>query len=245
KSVDEKEHGWPSEVCGPSAIAFDDGWIVPKELTVEEIKEITNNFVKTAKLALKAGFDFVEIHGAHGYLISSFLSSTSNQRTDQYGGSFENRIRLLLDVVKNVRAVWPKQKPLAVRLSCDEWYDNKGWNIDDTVKLVRHLIDLGVDMIDCSSGGNNPKQKIAIKPGYQVHFAEKVKSTYGNKVTVGAVGLLTEPQQCNNIIKNKQADVVLLARQLLRDPNFVLNAAAALNADISHPPQYQRWLGRL
>lgn len=225
------------QVVAPSAIKFSDVYPMPRELSVAEIHAITQKFADAAVRSDKAGFDVLEIHGAHGYLISEFLSPTANKRTDEYGGSFENRARFLYETVKAVRAVWPDHKPLFVRLSCEEWVDD-GWHIQDTIAVTKELRLLGVDLLDCSSGGINSKQKIAVGPGYQVPFAEAVRKATG--ISTGAVGAITEPEQAEQILRSEQADLILLARVLLREPRWAYRAAWELGADIEWVAQAER-----
>jgi 2,4-dienoyl-CoA reductase-like NADH-dependent reductase (Old Yellow Enzyme family) len=231
------ERGW--QVVGPSPLPFQEGWQTPHELTLEEIREIQQAFRATANRALQAGFRVLEIHGAHGYLINNFLSPLSNQRKDQYGGSFQNRTRFLLETVKCVREVWPEHLPLFVRLSATDWAE-KGWTVEDSVELAKLLKPEGVDLIDCSSGGNTPKAVIPVGPGYQVPLAEKVKRESG--VATAAVGMISEPFQADQIIRNGQADLVLLAREFLREPNWPLRAAKMLHfrGEAPLPAQYLR-----
>jgi 2,4-dienoyl-CoA reductase-like NADH-dependent reductase (Old Yellow Enzyme family) len=230
------EGAW--QTVSASAIPFTDGWHVPDALSPDEIVGIIRAFEAAARRSLEAGFQVVEIHGAHGYLLNQFLSTISNQRTDRYGGSFENRTRLLLEVVEATRAIWPAHLPLFVRLSCTEWVDG-GWSADDTVRLAPLLAERGVDLIDCSTGGNVATARIPMAPGYQVQFAERVRREAG--VVSGAVGLITAPELAEEIVANGRADAVLLARELLRDPYWPLHAAKALGADIDYwPPQYIR-----
>jgi 2,4-dienoyl-CoA reductase-like NADH-dependent reductase (Old Yellow Enzyme family) len=234
-SVPVTEGGWQTEA--PSPLPFAPASSVPAELTIPAIRRITQSFVATAKRALLAGFDVVELHAAHGYLIHEFLSPLSNQRTDEYGGKFENRTRLLLETARCVRDVWPENLPLFVRLSATDWAEG-GWTVDDSVAVARLLADIGVDVIDCSSGGAVPQQKIVLGPGYQVPFAERIKHEAG--VRTAAVGMITEPEQANQIIASGEADLVLLARQLLRDPYWPLHAAKQLGAEAPPPVQYAR-----
>jgi len=230
------EGAW--QTVSASAIPFTDGWHTPQALTLDEVGGIVRSFETAARRALEAGFQVVEIHGAHGYLLHQFLSPLSNHRTDRYGGSFENRTRLLLEVVEATRAVWPKQLPLFVRLSCTEWVED-GWSADDTVVLARLLSERGVDLIDCSTGGNVATARIPMAPGYQVQFAERVRREAG--VVSGAVGLISAPELAEEIVANGRADAVLLARELLRDPYWPLHAAKALGAEIDYwPAQYIR-----
>lgn len=229
KQLLPSEGGW--QTVAPSPIPYYDNELPPEELTEDGISRIINDFREAALRASKSGFQAVEIHAAHGYLISEFLSPLTNKRTDRFGGSFENRIRLLLMIVDAVKTVWDDNLPIIVRLSATEWAEG-GWDIHDTVKLAEILKERGVDIIDCSSGGNIPTQQIQIKPLYQVPFAEAVRKT---GIGVAAVGLITQPEEIERILQNKQADMVLLGRELLRNPYFPLNAA-----DMPFPEQYKR-----
>lgn len=231
----EHEGAWPT--LAPSAIAYKAGEPVPRMMTKEDIEKVIANFRTAAKRALEAGFKVIELHAAHGYLLNSFLSPLSNQRTDEYGGSFANRVRLLVQVVEEVRSVWPVHYPLFVRISATDWMDT-GWNENDSVALARLLKEKGVDLIDCSTGGNVSGAKIPVGHGYQVRFAETVKKQAG--IMTGAVGMITGAQQAESIIGSQQADIVLIARELLRDPYFPLHAAKELNADVKWPVQYER-----
>lgn len=233
-SADHK-NGW--ETFAPSAVPFAETEDAPTALDKAGIEKIKANFKAAAIRADKAGFDLIELHGAHGYLINQFLSPLSNKRTDEYGGSFENRIRFLLEVIDAVHEVWPAEKLLFVRISATEWVDG-GWDAEDSVALAKVLKTKGVDLVDCSTGGNSPLQQIPVKPGYQVEFAEKVKREAG--VLTGTVGLITTSKQAEEIISSGQADVVLLAREFLRDPHFPLRAAHELNVDVKWPDQYDR-----
>lgn len=227
--------GW--EPVGPSAVAYDSGYTTPHALSVGEIAEIVVAFRKSAHRALAAGFQIVEIHAAHGYLIHQFLSPLSNKRDDQYGGSFENRIRLALEVTKAVREVWPANLPLFCRVSASDWADG-GWDIGETVELSKRLKPLGVDLIDTSSAGLVPYQKIAVGFGYQIPFAEAIRRQA--EILTGAVGMITDGAQADTIINTGQADVVFLARELLRDPYWPRRAAQELHTKIEPPVQYQR-----
>jgi 2,4-dienoyl-CoA reductase-like NADH-dependent reductase (Old Yellow Enzyme family) len=233
--LSEAEGAW--QTVAPSPIPFHDADPVPHELTREEIAEIVAAFGAAAQRALQAGFELVEIHGAHGYLINEFLSPLSNHRTDEYGGSFENRIRFALEVTKSVREVWPARLPLFFRISATDWVD-RGWTVEDSVGLARRLKALGVDLIDCSSGGNSPLQKIPATPGYQVPFAERIRKDAG--IATAAVGLITKPEEANAVVTEGKADIVLLARKFLRDPYFPLQAAIALGEKPFSPIQYAR-----
>ncbi len=229
--------GWP--VVGASPIPFAEGYPVPEPLDAGAIAAVVAAFAAAARRALDAGFGAVEIHAAHGYLLHSFLSPLSNRRGDGYGGSFEHRIRLLCEVVEAVRQVWPGDRPLLVRVSATDWVEG-GWDGDDTVALARELAPLGVDLIDCSSGGNVPHARIPLAPGYQVPFAERVRREAG--MPSGAVGLITEPAQADAIVREGRADLVLLARQFLREPYWPLRAARELGRDdaVRWPEQYLR-----
>jgi 2,4-dienoyl-CoA reductase-like NADH-dependent reductase (Old Yellow Enzyme family) len=228
--------GWPT--IAPSAIPFGAELTkVPRAMTEADIVRVQNDFVAAAKRALTADFEWLELHAAHGYLFSEFLSPLANHRTDKYGGSFENRIRLLLDTTRAVRKIWPGNLPLAVRISAIDWKEG-GWQIEDSVALAKLLKAEGVDLMDCSSGGVVPDAKIAIKPGYQVPFAEKIRREAG--IATAAVGFITEAKQADDIVRNGQADVVLLARQMLVDPYWPAHAAKALGCKLPPPNQYAR-----
>jgi len=231
----DHENGWVT--FGPSALAFTEGEQAPQELDKAGIENVKTNFKAAAERALKAGFKVAEVHGAHGYLMHQFYSPLSNQRTDEYGGPFENRIRLLVEVTETVRGVWPADYPVFVRISSTDWTEG-GWTIEDSVKLAAILKEKNVDLIDSSSGGNVPKAAIPNKPGYQVEFAEQIKKQTG--ILTGAVGLITTPAQANEIVEKEQADLVLLAREMLRDPHFALRAAHELGQHIEWPAQYER-----
>ena len=235
--VSEADGGW--EPVGPSAIAFDDGWRVPHALAVDEIHAVQAAFVQAAHRALRAGFEWFELHAAHGYLAHEFLSPQSNTRTDEYGGSFENRIRFSLETATLLRDALPAHLPLTVRLSCTDWAEG-GWTLDESIALAKRLKSVGVDLIDCSSGGNLPHAKIAVGPGYQVPFAEAVKQ--GANIPTAAVGLITEPAQAEEIMGAGRADIVLLARASLRDPYWPAHAARELGQPeaVPAPPQYAR-----
>lgn len=235
KPVSVQDGGW--EPVGPSALAFDPGYNVPHALTVSEIGEIVGAFKKSAERALAAGFEVIEIHAAHGYLLHQFLSPLSNTRTDQYGGKFENRIHIVKQVVRTVREVWPQRLPLFVRVSATDWKEG-GWDLAQTIALARELKPLGVDLIDASSGGTALGVKIPLGPGYQTGFAEAIRKEAG--IATGAVGMITEPIQAETILATEQADLVFLARELLRDPYWPRRAAKALDVKIKAPVQYER-----
>jgi 2,4-dienoyl-CoA reductase-like NADH-dependent reductase (Old Yellow Enzyme family) len=228
------EGNW--QTVGASPIGYDD-WPAPHPLTVDEIAASVADWASAAARALAAGFDTVEVHAAHGYLLHQFLSPLTNTRTDEYGGRFDNRVRYPLEVVRAVRDVWPDDRPLLVRISAQDWAP-AGWTLEESIELARRLREAGVDLIDCSSGGLVPDQRITVGPGYQVPFAAAVRSQAG--IATGAVGLITEPVQAEKIVADGEADVVLLARELLRDPHWPLRAAAELGDDIDWPAQYLR-----
>lgn len=231
--------GW-APIRGASPIPFTERHATPEPLKVAELGGIAYAFRKGAERALEAGFQVVEIHGAHGYLLHSFLSPFSNQRTDDYGGSFENRTRLLREVVVAVREVWPDELPLFLRISSTDWLEG-GWTLDDSVALARMVGPLGVDLVDCSSGGGHPAAKPAVGPGYQTPFAERIRKEAG--IPTGAVGMITDSAQADHIIRTGQADLVLLGRELLRHPAWPLEAAKELGHDVEWPAQYRRAKG--
>jgi 2,4-dienoyl-CoA reductase-like NADH-dependent reductase (Old Yellow Enzyme family) len=234
----EAQGGWAP--IGPSALAYGGGLTkVPREMTRADITRVQDDFVAAAKRALAVGYEWLELHAAHGYLLHEFLSPLSNRRRDAYGGSFENRIRFAVETVRAVRAVWPERLPLTMRLSCTDWVDG-GWTIDESVELARRLKTDGVDLIDCSSGGGVHAAKVPAAPGFHVPLSERIKREAG--IATAVVGLITEPKQADAIVRESQADVVLLARELLRDPNWPLRAARTLgHAEVAQPPsQYAR-----
>jgi 2,4-dienoyl-CoA reductase-like NADH-dependent reductase (Old Yellow Enzyme family) len=233
--VPPADGGWTP--IAPSPVAFAPTYGVPREMTLADIHAIPVAFVAATERALAAGFRVVELHAAHGYLFGEFNSPLANLRTDDYGGSFENRTRLLRETVTAVRAALPPELPLFVRISASDWAPG-GWNIEDSVRLARVLATLGVDLIDASSGGTVAHQQIDLGPGYQVPFAERIKADAG--IATGAVGLITEAEQADAIIREERADIVLLARELLRDPYWPLRAASELNVDVQWPIQYTR-----
>ncbi|PBQ31119.1 NADPH dehydrogenase NamA [Sphingobacteriaceae bacterium] len=235
QAIGMNDGGW--ETVAPSAIAFKEGDPIPKELTKVEIKTLVKRFKDGAERALKAGFKIVELHGAHGYLIHEFLSPLSNTRTDNYGGSFENRTRFLRELVEAVRTVWPTELPLFVRLSATE-YAEGGWTEKDSIELAKVLKELDVDLIDCSTGGNVHGVKIELKPMYQTDLAESIRKN--SEIRTGAVGLITTAQEAESIIVDNRADLVFMARELLRDPYFPLHAAHELGQDVDWPDQYVR-----
>jgi len=234
--IPENKGGW-SNVVAPSALAFTDGYAMPRALSIDGIRNIVSAFAAAARRACEAGFRVIEIHAAHGYLIQEFLSPLSNQRTDAYGGSFENRTRILREIVAAVRGSWPEGAPLFVRISATDWIDG-GWDIEQSVELALQLKQLGVDVIDCSSGGNVLHAKIPAGPGYQTPFAEQIRREAN--ILTGAVGMITSPVQAEHIMVTGQADAVFIARELLRDPSWPLRAARELGQPISWPVQYLR-----
>lgn len=234
-AVAEKEGGW--QVIAPSDLKFAPDYPQPKEMTTSDIDEVVSAFAGAAQRSLDAGFDTVEIHAAHGYLLHEFLSPLSNRRTDEYGGSFENRIRIVLRVVEEVRRVWPERLPLFIRISSTEWVEN-GWDLEQSVELARRLKSSGVDLIDCSSGGNIATARIPAGPGYQTSFAERIRREAG--VATCAVGMITSPQQAEHILRTGQADLVALAREFLRDPHWPLKAAGELRSEGPWPNHYVR-----
>jgi 2,4-dienoyl-CoA reductase-like NADH-dependent reductase (Old Yellow Enzyme family) len=234
KPLTPAESGW--EALGPSALAFG-RYPVPRAMTLAEIRATVGDFERAARLSLDSGFDVVEIHGAHGYLLHSFCSPLSNLRTDEYGGTLENRMRLPLAVARAVRAAWPDDKPVFYRVSATDWHEG-GWDLAQTMALCRELKAIGVDLVDCSSGGNIHDQKIVLGPGYQVPFAAAIRREAS--VPTAAVGLITEAVQAEQIVAHGQADAVVLARALLRDPYWPRHAARALGVAMPWPDQYKR-----
>jgi 2,4-dienoyl-CoA reductase-like NADH-dependent reductase (Old Yellow Enzyme family) len=233
--TDEIQGAWST--VAPSAVPFRDSEPNPIALDKAGIEKVKADFKSAAVRAVAAGFKVAEIHAAHGYLLHQFYSPLSNQRTDEYGGSFENRIRLLLEVVDVVNEVWPADSPLFVRISATDWTEG-GWTEEDSVRLAHILKSKGVDLIDCSTGGNVPHAKIEVGPGYQVSYAESVKKETG--ILTGAVGMITTAEQAEEIVASGQADVVIIAREFLRDPYFPLHAAKTLGVDVKWPVQYER-----
>jgi 2,4-dienoyl-CoA reductase-like NADH-dependent reductase (Old Yellow Enzyme family) len=221
----------------PSAKPFDIGWPVPDELDRSGILDVVAAFRRAAARARAAGFQVIEIHAAHGYLIHEFLSPLTNRRTDEFGGSYDNRTRLLKQICRAVREVWPADHPLFVRVSSTDWAEG-GWRAEDTVALAHHLSSVGVDLVDCSSGGIAPGIAIPTGPGYQVPFSQQIKDT--TPMLTAAVGFITSPAQADQIIRNEQADLVLLGREMLRDPYWPLRAARELGREGAWPNQYLR-----
>lgn len=239
KHLTVAEGGW-DEVYAPSPVPLNDTTPPPLALTLEQIRKVVQDFRAAAARALEAGFKVIEIHAAHGYLIHEFLSPLTNTRTDAYGGSFENRIRLLQEIIMAVKEVWPAEFPLFVRLSATDWVEEAAasWTLSESIQLAEELKKLEVDLIDCSSGGNVPVQKIKPGPGYQTLFAQEIRRETG--IRTGAVGLITDPFQADHIIRTEQADMVFIAREFLRNPYFGLTAATDLHQEIKWPVQYER-----
>jgi 2,4-dienoyl-CoA reductase-like NADH-dependent reductase (Old Yellow Enzyme family) len=233
--LSDEQGGWAT--IGASPLPFTTGYRAPSAASVDDLEQIRRAFGAATLRSVQAGFRWLELHAAHGYLLHSFLSPLSNQRSDAYGGSFDNRIRFLLETCREVRALWPEALPLAVRLSCTDWVEG-GWTAEETVELARRLKPEGVDLIDCSSGGVVPHAKVPVAAGYQVQFAEAVRRQAG--VASGAVGLITEPAQAEAILAEGRADLVLLARAFLRDPYWALGAAKELGVPAAVPRQYLR-----
>ena len=228
--------GW-SNVVAPSPLRFAEDYQLPRELDPAGIREITRAFARAAERAREAGFQVIEIHAAHGYLLHEFLSPLSNHRQDSYGGSFANRTRMLREVVGAVREVWPERLPLFVRISATDWAEG-GWEIQESVELARQLGPLGVDLIDCSSGGTLPHVQMPVGPGYQTPFSERIRREAG--IATGAVGMITAAAQADHILRTGQADLILMAREFLRDPYWPLHAARELGSPTSWPVQYLR-----
>lgn len=236
KPLSVADGGW-TPILSASALAFNDGYQISAALNAAQIAEIVAAFADAARRALQAGFEVVELHGAHGYLVNEFLSPLSNERTDEYGGSFENRTRFLREIIEAVRKVWPERLPLFLRISSTDWMEG-GWTGEDSIALAKVVKTLGVDLIDCSSGGTSPLAKIPLGAGYQIPFANSIRR-HAN-IATGAVGMITEPMQADQIIRNEQADMVIMAREFLRDPYWPLHAAAKLHQEITWPLQYER-----
>lgn len=234
--LEPDEGGW--KPVGPSAVPYRRDGLVPRAMTKAEIRETIEASADSAARALRAGFKVLEIHGAHGYLIHSFLSPLSNHRNDAYGGGFENRVRYLMETIEAVRAVWPANLPLFLRISCTDWVDG-GWDLEQSVALARRLADTGaIDLLDCSSGGNDPRQEIPRHPGYQVPFAETIRQQSG--LATGAVGLISRGDMAEEILANGRADMAVLGRAILADPHWPINAAKALRVEPRWPVQYER-----
>lgn len=233
--VAEKDGGW--QVIGPSPMKFSDNYPQPREMTAADVRRVVEEWAEAARKSLVAGFEVIEIHMAHGYLLDQFLSPLSNKRTDNYGGSLENRMRFPLEVAAAVRETWPENLPVFVRISAADWIEG-GFDLPQSIELAKELKKTGVDLIDTSTGGILPGAKIPIAPGYQVGFASEIRKRAG--IMTGALGLITDPAQAENILVTRQADVIIMAREFLRDPYFPLHAAEALGDDPHYPNQYLR-----
>lgn len=244
--VPESEGGWPNDVRGPSdGVRFDENHPNPRALSTEEIQELVQKFADAAVRADKAGIQVIEVHSAHGYLLHNFLSGNSNKRTDEYGGSLENRMRFPLQVVKAVRNAWPEDKPMFVRVSATDYknpdplgHDPDGWDVWQTVEFAKAVKELGVDLVDCSSGGNLPNIQYPVGPLYQVSLAETVKKNAG--IDTASVGIITEPKEAEDILQRNKADMIFIAREFLRDSAWVLLAAQELHVEVQWPNQYDR-----
>jgi 2,4-dienoyl-CoA reductase-like NADH-dependent reductase (Old Yellow Enzyme family) len=236
KRVDENSGGW--ETVAPSQIAFADDYPMPRAMTLSDIEQATNDFIEAAKRSVDAGFEVIEIHAAHGYLFHEFLSPLSNERTDEYGGSLGNRMRFPLEVASRVREIVPENLPIFVRISATDWTEN-GWDLEQSIKFCTELKNIGIDLIDVSTGGNVPNARISVAPNYQVPFAAEIRKQVG--IATAAVGMITEAQQAEEILQKGEADAVLMAREFLRDPYFPFTAARELGAKIDYvPKQYGR-----
>ena len=235
RALDDAAGGWTP--LAPSAVAFGEGYRLPEALDSEGLRDIVRHFAASTRRALEAGFEAVEIHAAHGYLLHQFLSPLANRRTDAYGGNFENRTRLLREVVTAVRAEWPDALPLLIRLSATDWIEG-GWTVEETVELCRWLKGNGIDLVDVSSGGMSPAAVIPAGPGFQTGFAARVRAEAG--IATAAVGLITSAQQADHIVRSGQADLVLVGREILRQPQWPLTAAQALGVSVNWPAQYLR-----
>ncbi|RSL53422.1 hypothetical protein CEP54_010435 [Fusarium duplospermum] len=249
KVAAEPDGGWPDDVWGPSAIPHTELHVVPRALTLERIENLIQSFADAARRAMKAGLDFIEIHGAHGYLINQFLSPLTNKRTDEYGGSFENRIRFLVRVIKGIRAVIPDSVPLSLRISAIEWMEWSGepsWNLDQSIRLAKLLPGLGVDILDVSSGGNHKDQKIDVQPNYQLDLARTIRDALRKEevnLLIAAVGFIHSPQTAHDAVQldktdGVQADLAFVGRQFLKEPEFLLKSAQELGVEIQWPYQY-------
>ena len=235
RALDDAAGGWTP--VAPSAVAFGEGYRLPEALDSEGLRDIVRHFAASTRRAREAGFEAVEIHAAHGYLLHQFLSPLANRRTDAYGGNFENRTRLLREVVTAVRAEWPDALPLLIRLSATDWIEG-GWSVEETVELCRWLKGNGIDLVDVSSGGMSPAAVIPAGPGFQTGFAARVRAEAG--IATAAVGLITSAQQADHIVRSGQADLVLVGREILRQPQWPLTAAQALGVSVNWPAQYLR-----
>lgn len=235
--LSEDEGGW--EMIAPSALAFSDKTAVPREMTIDDIEAIKQCFSDAANRALKAGFQLIEIHAAHGYLINEFLSPLTNKRTDKYGGNRENRSRFLMEIIEKVKEFWPNNLPISVRISATDWAEN-GWTSEDSVWLSDKLAEAGIDIIDVSSGAVVPDVKIPVGPAYQLPLASDIKAVLKDKIKVATVGMITNATQAETILVSGNADFIVMARELLRNPYFPLHAAKELREEVDCPKQYER-----
>lgn len=235
KMVDEGYGGW--ETVAPSALAFADDYPLPREMSKADIEKAISDFAAAAKRSVEAGFEVIEIHAAHGYLFHEFLSPLSNKRTDEYGGSLENRMRFPLEVTRQIRAIVPENLPVFVRISATDWTSG-GWDLEQSIEFCRQLKEIGVDLVDVSTGGNVPDAKIPVASGYQVSFAAEIRKQTG--IATAAVGMITEARQAGEILQKEEADAVLIAREFLRDPYFPFTAAKELGGAVDVPKQYGR-----
>ncbi|MGI8468187.1 MAG: NADH:flavin oxidoreductase/NADH oxidase [Pyrinomonadaceae bacterium] len=236
KKVDEKNGGW--QTFAPSAIAFADDYPLPREMTKKDIEKAMNDFAAAARRSVEAGFEVIEIHAAHGYLFHEFLSPLSNKRSDEYGGSLEDRMRFPLESARKIRAAVPDELPVFVRISATDWTAG-GWDLEQSIEFCKRLKEIGIDLIDCSTGGNVPHARIPVAPNYQVSFAAAIRAEVG--IATGAVGMITEPRQAEEILQKGEADAIFIARQFLREPYFPFRAARELGASVDYvPKQYGR-----
>jgi len=235
RALSKSEGGWA--IVAPSSVPFGDGYAVPREVDETDIRQLVAQFAAAGRRALECGFEAIEIHAAHGYLLHQFLSPLSNRRKDAYGGSFENRTRIVREVIAAIREIWPQRLPLLIRLSATDWVDG-GWDVEETVALCRNLKAIGVDLVDVSSAGLVPNAAVPAGPGFQTDFAARVRREA--QIATAAVGLITSPVQADHIIRTGQADMVLLGREILRNPYWPLAAAQALGQTTSWPKQYLR-----
>lgn len=236
KKVDEGEGGW--QTFAPSAIAFADDYPMPREMTKDDLEKAKQDFVDAAKRSIEAGFEVIEIHAAHGYLFHEFLSPLSNKREDEYGGNLENRMRFPLEVARLVRETASERLPVFVRISATDWVEEGGWDLEQSIEFCNRLKEIGIDLIDCSTGGNVPHAKIPVGAGYQVRFAEAIREKA--KIKTAAVGMITEPEQAEEILQEEKADAIFIAREFLRDPYFPFRAAHVLGGKVDVPKQYGR-----
>ncbi len=237
--ADNESNGWPDDVYGPTPEPWSENMFTPHELSKDQIKGLVAAFVAAARRSLYAGVDYINLHAAHGYLLHEFYSPASNHRTDEYGGSFENRVRFPMEVIHALRRVMPEEMPLVVRISASDWIGDRGWGIEDSVELVKLFAKAGVDLVEASSGGNDHNQNIALGPGYQVHFAAQLKKSVP-EMKIATVGIITNAKQSKKILDDGQADAIMMAREFLRNANAVLDFAKELDVKVRWPQQYNR-----